>query len=276
MAFPSAAYAEWVHKVDLTASLDTFGYRAAKIVSADGYGQFDASGQKAGGEVRGRFQILGKYLHFDLEPYTVVPDKVLMVNLGGIEARILAPSFFWKDRIRVGYYHHSSHNFTDPSLGFGIVLDGIDADVRVWEDEFETDGKKGDYQVHVNGTYFLGKRASPYLMSGTVNMPASDVGLTSWRLNVDAEVWHPIFRVEGGLRLLADGSHIPASLLLHAAASFKFLPSFAGDLSDHLLMGPYFSYGRNFSRISEFGDGSFVAGIQIVILVSENHKSPLR
>lgn len=275
VALPSVAHAEWVHRVDLVTSLDSFGYRPAKIVSNDGSGTFTAGTEQARGEVRGRFRILGKYLHFDLEPYTVAPARVVMVNLGGIEARGLVPLPFWEERLRLGYYHHSSHNFNDGSLGGGIVLDGIVADVRVLADEFEADGKKGDYRVHVNGTYFLGKRAPAYLVSGSTVVEAFNTGETAWRLNADVEVWHPLFRVEGGLRLLSP-QYVPSSLLLHAAANFRFAPSFMGELGDHLFVGPYFSYGRNFSRVAEFGDGSFVAGIQVVILVSEEHQSPVR
>jgi hypothetical protein len=265
---PSPARAEWQHRVDIVTSFDTFGYRAAKILSPDGEAMFDADlPDKARGEVRGRFRILGSYLHFELEPYTIVPERALMVTLAGIEFRAMVP--VW-DRLRLGYYHHSSHNFNDGSFGRGIVLDGLSADVLAAKDEFEVDGSKGDYLVRVNGTYFLNQGSSPYLLTDSSSVAVADITTTTWRIDVNAESRHPLFRSEGTARLTGGSDHVPASAQLFAAVTFRFAPSFLGELGEHLYVGPYVMFGANFSRATDFGRIASFAGIRVDLLVSEH------
>lgn len=267
---PATARAEWTHKVDIVTSFDSLGYRAAKILADDGGGQFQAGeDNKARGEVRARFRILGSYLHLELEAYTVIPAARLMVNLAGLELGAYVPLH---ERLRLGYYHHSSHNFADGQYGYGIDLNALVADVLLLGDKFDLEGSEGQYQLRTDFRYFIRGRASPWLITDHTNVVASDTGNSQWRLAATFESRHEKFRIEGSLALLSP-SLAPSSILLTAAGTFRLAPAFLGQLGEHIYIGPYFSLGGNFTRTDTFGTIAFVGGLRLDLLISEHVKA---
>jgi hypothetical protein len=269
-AVPSTAFAEWKYHAGIQTSFDVLGYRPAKILSDDGAGAF-AGGEdtKARGEVRGRFLILGSYLHMDLQVYTVVPERRLVVNLAGLEFSAYVP---FHERFRAGFYHHSSHNFSDGSYGWGIDLDALTADALVWRDRFTAGGEPGVVQLRGNFRWFMKGRASPYLLTEQAAVTASDIGTTAWRLAADLELRHRDVRGDCGLAVVSP-AFVPSSAQLTAAVTFRTAATFLGDLRDHLFIGPYLMLGGNFQRTETFGGVAFFAGLRLDLIVAE---SPLQ
>lgn len=265
---PSHAFADrlWRPDVDVVTTTGLFGYRPATVLSHDGDGTFVAADHPAmRTEVRGRLRITGTWLEFDLEPYTVIPTDRLKVSLGGVEATLVAPIRPW---LKVGLYHHSAHNFSDGDYGWGIDLNAVVLDLRLFHGKAELFGDDGRYKLRFLGHAYYRDQATPYVLTSTTNVSAKDIGSTRWRGSLLFDGDHPRGRAEGSLSLLgSDGA--PTSVAVNLSVTAKLGDGFFGALGEHLSVGPFISYGQNFSRIEEFGSNAFVGGLRIDLLFTD-------
>ncbi|MEY4745407.1 MAG: hypothetical protein RL272_1352 [Candidatus Parcubacteria bacterium] len=261
----------WDYRVDVTTSTHLFGYRPAKILSDDGAGTFVASQNPSmRTEVRGRLRIVGEWLELDLEPYTVIPAEMIRVELGGLEVSLVAPITSWA---KVGFYHHSSHNFSDSSYGWGIDLNAFVLDLRLYEGAAPLFGDEGRYRFRFLGHGYLRGRASPYVLTSSASVAASDIGNTAWRGGLLFEGVHPGGLAECSVTAASDAA-IPSSVTAACSLAIKIGPRFFGALGDHVYAGPFVGYSRNFSRTDAFGTDSFYGGVRVDLLFAESADRP--
>lgn len=271
-AFSSAARAEegtavekdakgaWDTKVDLVTRYHFFGYTPSKILESRGKIPFASDEIPAARmDMRARLTLIGKYLRLDLQPYTVVPEDVVRVNIGGLEADILAPV---TDSFRVGLYHHSSHNFSDATYGWGTDLNAVVIDADLFEGKFSLGGEEGAYRLHPLSHWYWKGRAPSYLVTRRTEVVPVTIASTQWRGGLDIEAVHSMGRSECGVIFLSP-EVIPSSMSATCAATFALDDKFFGAFGEHLFVGPFLSYGQNFGRISEFGRNAFYGGLQI-------------
>ncbi len=267
---PSIAAAgdgKWDYHVDLTTTTGLFGYRPGKIVADDSPNPFIASQeQSARTEIRGRLRIAGEWAELDVEPYTIVPSEQIRVNVGGVEITVLAPVTSWA---KVGLYHHSSHNFSDATYGWGIDLNAVVLDLRLLEGTVPLFGEDGRYRLRFLGHGYLRGKASPYVFTAATSVGPASVGDTSWRAGLLFDGAHPRGRTECSV-LLAAAEAAPSSILANCAVMLTPGPRFFGTFGEHLYAGPFVGYGRNFSRTSEFGTDAFYGGIRVDLLFAES------
>lgn len=274
LSIPSIAAAEdgkWDYKVDITTTTGLFGYRPATIVADDSPNAFVASEhQTARTEVRGRLRIMGEWAELDVEPYTVIPAEQVRVNLGGIEATLLAPITSWA---KIGLYHHSSHNFSDASYGWGIDLNAFVLDLRLLDGRTTLFGEEGRYLLRFLGHGYLRGKASPYVLTAATSVGPASVGDTAWRGGLLFEGTHPGGRAECSA-LAASNAAVPTSLVATCSLVLTPGPRFFGTLGEHLYAGPFLGYARNFSRTAEFGTDSFYGGIRVDLLFADSTSKP--
>lgn len=256
----------WDHRVDIVTRTNAFGYEPAAIVSDDSEGRFVAR-ERAGvrTEVRGRLYIDGTYATFILEPYTAIPDDRVKVNLAGIETYLLAKLH---PRVRVGLYHHSSHNFSDGSLGFGIDLNSLVIDADLWRGEGAPWGGEGEWRLRFLGHWYWTGRASPYVYTRATDVERTAIGRMQWRAGPIMEVRHAFGRAECAAHVTGDAA-APTSLFAECTGLFRLGSAFFGTLGDHLFAGPFLRFGQNFSRTDEFGSTAFLGGLRVDLLFSE-------
>lgn len=292
---PVSARADLRIRNDLVTTFDVFGYRPAKIVSDDAKptdekgrlekdippeelaeegkefrpeGRFEAgtSDVKSRAEVRARFRVLGDWAHLHLDVYTIIPERKLMVNFAGIE---FAGYFPVHERIRLGFYHHSSHNFSVERYGGGIDLDALVADAIVLRGDFEADGHAGEQELRAAIRYYTKRRGSPYLFTDQAVIAPGATGETVWRADLAYAMRHPRARSECTLTVVG-GSANPASALLTGAFVINSgRSSFLGSLGEHLHAGPFIGVGKNFSRTAEFGDIVIYGGFRVDLLMAD-------
>jgi len=264
LSFPADAFADgrWDSKVDIVTTTGLVGYRPVTILSDDGSGTFVAKDRPfMRSEVRGRMRIIGEWLELDLQPYTAIPSDQLKVSLGGLEVTLLAPVTSFA---RVGFYHHSSHNFSDAAYGWGIDLNAIVLDVRVLEGDLELFGETGHYRLGFLGHGYFKGRASPFVLTGSSSVAASQIGESSWKGGVLLDGEHPYGRTECAVFVTGDGP--PRSMTATLSLTAKLGSRFFGAFGEHFYAGPFVGYGQNFSRIDEFGSFTLYGGIRVDLL----------
>lgn len=275
LSVPSAAWADdgrWEYRADVTTTTGLFGYRPGKIVADDSPNAFVASeNQSARTEIRGRLRIVGEWAELDVEPYTIVPAEQIRVNVGGVEITLLAPFASWG---KVGLYHHSSHNFSDATYGWGIDLNAVVLDLRLLDGGVTLFGEEGRYRLRFLGHGYLRGKASPYVLTASSSIAPASIGDTAWRAGLLFEGAHPGGRADCSI-LAASDAAVPTSMLATCALTFTPGPRFFGTLGEHLYAGPFVGYGRNFSRLSEFGTDTFFGGIRVDLIFAESHAKPL-
>lgn len=267
-AFPAHARADrmWEPDVDVVTTTGLFGYRSATVLSHDGDGTFVAGATpRMITEVRGRLRVTGKWLEFDLEPYTAVPSDRLKVSLGGVEATLVAPIRPW---LKVGLYHHSAHNFSDGAYGWGIDLNAVVLDLRLLRAKEDFWDGTGQFRLRFLGHAYYRDQAAAYVLTRTTSIAASEIGGTSWRAGLLFDADHPRGRTECSAMLASDDGS-PSSMLVNVAVTAKLGSGFFGALGEHLYAGPFLGYGQNFRRTEEFGDNVFYGGVRIDLVFVE-------
>jgi hypothetical protein len=267
-ATEASADVSWGYHVSIDTTFYILGYAPAKIISNDGQHDFIARDEDgARGEVRGRLRLYGRYLHFELEPYTVLPNgDVLKVNLAGLEAYLFVPVH---DRFRFGLYHHSSHNFSDADYGHGIDLDGVVLDAMVWKDTFTMEDEEGNVNLRILGSAYYNRKASPHIFTTDTATIASSINDTAWRAEAHLSVRHPMWNADCALLVSGAETWIPSSLHVSCAALLKMNLQLLGAFGDHFFVGPYVAYGQNFTRTDEFGSNAFLFGLRIALLYAD-------
>jgi hypothetical protein len=210
-------------------------------------------------------RITGEWLEFDLEPYTVVPDDRLRVALGGVEATLVAPVRPW---LKIGLYHHSAHNFSDGSYGWGIDLNAVVLDLRLFRGKLDLLGDEGWYRLRFLGHAYYRDQATPYVLTRTTTVAAKDIGGTAWRAGLLFDGDHPLGRTECSAMLTSDAA-APTSLLVNVAVTAKLGDAFFGALGEHLFVGPFIGYGQNFSRTETFGSNAFYGGVRVDLVFTD-------
>ena len=267
-AFPTHARADggWQPDVDVVTTTGLWGYRPATVLSHDGPGTFSAADNpRTITEVRGRMRITGEWLEFDLEPYTVVPSDRLRVALGGVEATLVAPIRPW---LKVGLYHHSAHNFSDGNYGWGLDLNAVVLDLRLFRGETDLFGGRGRYRLRFLGHAYYRDQAPAHVFTETTTVAAKDIGRTSWRAGLLFDGEHPRGRASCSALLASDGA-VPTSVLVDLAVTFKLGDGFFGALGEHVLVGPFLGYGQNFTRLDAFGSNAFYGGVRVDLLFTD-------
>lgn len=274
---PSAARADegglWQYRVDII-TMTGFGYQPGKMLSDDGGETFVASQeQRARSEIRGRMTIVGSWLEFTIDPYTVIPAEQVRVNLAGIETTITASV---APRTRVGLYHHSAHNFSDSRYGWGINLNALVLDVLALDGSTDLFGDTGRYSLHFLGHWYWSGSASPYRLTETTSVAASAIGTTLWRAGLVFEGTHPGGAAECALDVKGSGDGVPASANVTCAVMFRPGSRFLGELGKHVYAGPFINYGINFTRVDEFGRHAAFAGIRVDVLFADTRSTSAR
>jgi len=262
----------WRYEVDVVLRADILGFEPANIFPpADQRDDPNAaqavSGiRKAGAEVRGRIRLYGRWLHFELQAYTHVPADSFMVTDMGLEAWAMVPLANWA---RVGLYHHSSHNVSDSTYGYGLDLDAAVVDLAVLSGDLPYTDGAGKFRLRTLGYWFIKGWGSPYVWTGDTNVQRSAIPDTKWRGVVQLDAGHPLGRLDCSATVQAEQA-APVSLQAGCDLGFRLGPNLFGALGDHLLVGPFGYYRRNFSRTDEFGVQSYVAGVSVDLLVTDD------
>lgn len=259
------------HEVKSRSRVVMFGYEPAAVVSKDADKPFAAGHSNSmRGELALRLKLHCRYLHLEFEPYTVVPYGENRVNLAGIQTNILFPV---TDRLRVGLYHHSSHNFSNGGYGIGIELNAIAVDYALWRSSFSLAGSPADLQLRLIGHQYATRKASPYVMTGDTSIAAGDIGSTGLRAGLEFEAEHP--RVTWGCGTsLASQDVAPASWRLGCAGAVRVGRGLLDDFGDRFWTGLFFNYGQNFQRIKAFGRIAATGGLFVEIPFADDTVYP--
>lgn len=257
----------WKYSVNVMTRILIAGYEPAKIISTNEgmHNWFSArKNPNLQAEVRLHLMMEGSILRFTLEPYTFIPNGILKVNVGGLEASLLLLLMDW---LRIGLYHHSSHNFSDGQYGYGIDMNAVVIDTTLLRSDIQTLNEDGDLSLRLTGHAFYHGFASPYVFTQDANVLMNDIGTTLWRLGIFFDVHHPIVRAECGVEVAAQNA-LPTSLKVKCAGLLR-IGSILGSFGEHLFVGPFVQYGQNFSRFEDFGVLSVDGGLRIDIRVAE-------
>ncbi|MEY4745408.1 MAG: hypothetical protein RL272_1353, partial [Candidatus Parcubacteria bacterium] len=172
--------------------------------------------------------------------------------------------------LRAGFYHHSSHNFSDGSFGRGISLNALMIDGMLFLGDADFFGSQLRYRLRASGHLYLpGSVGSPYEPTGTFAFDPKDAGRTAWRAGLDLEVTHANLR-GGCSATTASERFIPASMRATCGAMLSPGGVFFGSLGQHVFAGPFASYRMNFSHAERFGGPEFVGGLLIDFVAAEN------
>lgn len=257
----------WQQHVGIVTTTGVFGYRPGKVLSSDGEATFvGAEEQTTRTGVRGRLTLVGDWLEFDLEPYTVIPAEQVRVNLAGIETSLIAP---FAPGVKVGIYHHSSHNFSDGKYGWGINLNALVVDATFVDGRFPLFGSEAEYRLRFLGHWYWSKDATPYVLTRSTTVNASNIGESSWRAGLRFDGTHPGGASECAVDVTGGDGGTPASARTECALTFRLGSRFFGALGDHVYVGPFFGYGMNFSRTDEFGLHAGYVGVRLDLLFAD-------
>jgi len=258
----------WHFDSEVTVRTDWFGFEAAQIISAGGEGELVDGSQlrHADAEVRLRARLLGRYLHLELQPYTHIPNGVIMITTVGLEAWLLAPI---SDRVRVGFYHHSSHNVSDRTFGGGTDMNALVVDGSWLERSFRWQEDQGRYRFRTVAYWFLKGMSSPYYLTEDTRVYRDRIGETKWRLQLLFDASHRFGAGQCGAVLQAE-EWAPASLQIQCAIGWRPGEVFLGQLGEHLLIGPFYNYRVNFARIGEFGRDAHLFGLNFTLLFTDD------
>lgn len=260
---------DWHIESGVAIKVDALGHDTAKIVSP-GYATIDIDGQRLDrelGNVRLSLGIFSKYLHFEGQPYAQVPHGWFHVSTAGLELWLMFPATDW---LRVGLYHHSAHNFSDGTYGEGLELDAGMFDLRMLEGRFGLFGDDARYRLRLLGYGFFLGYASAHQLTPQTKLDSEGLVETRWRAALEGDIAHRFGTVRLGTVVLGDNHGVPASLSLDVAALYHVGDRFLGPIGEHLLVGPFFSYRVNFSRISDFGRDAYSAGIQLNVQFTDD------
>lgn len=264
----------WQYRVDIVTQTGVAGYQPAKVLSDDGADTFVASQEHhVRTEIRGRMTIVGAWLEFNMEPYTVIPAELIRVNLGGIETSLMAEV---APRTKIGLYHHSAHNFSDGRYGWGINLNALVLDVLVLDGKVDLFGDAGRYRLNFLGHWYTSGSASPYRLTEATVIAPSDIGATLWRAGLVFEATHPAGTAECALDVKGSGDGVPASANVTCAVLFTPGSRFLGELGKHVYAGPFINYGINFTRADEFGRHAAFGGIRADLLFADTRSTSAR
>ena len=269
---PALAWADdggstWQHRVDIVTTTGFFGYRPGKVLSSDGEATFvGADEQTVRTGVRGRLTLVGEWLEFDLEPYTVIPAEQVRVNLAGIETSLVAP---FAPGVKVGIYHHSSHNFSDGKFGWGINLNALVVDATLLGGTVPLFGDDASYRLRFLGHWYWSHDATPYVLTPATVVAASNIGSSSWRAGLRFDGTHPGGATECAVDVTGGEDGAPASARGECALLFRLGSRFFGSLGEHVYAGPFFGYGINFSRVDEFGRHTGYVGVRLDLLFAD-------
>lgn len=255
--------------VDIVMDTNVYGFVPATVVSDDSDAPVRVKELlRLQSEIRGRLKICGKYLEGEFEPYTTVPTKGqdeqgYRVSTTGLEAYVLMP--VWRN-VRLGLYHHSSHNFSDGTYGTGIDLNAWVVDAEFWRDVIPYLAA-GRYRLRLLGMYYLTTRASPHVLTKETEVMASQIGHTKWQVGLKLDVRHPALLSECDVRTLG-APRGAASIRGDCAVTVQAGNRVFGAFGEHLYVGPYLQYGHNVTRTGEFGTAALAAGLRLNLLTA--------
>jgi len=258
----------WEPEVEVFVRTHSLGYESAKVIAPDGENQVLGSTlRQASGDVRARLLARGRYAQLELQVYTQIPSDALMVTTGALEAWVLVPL---AERVRVGFYHNSAHNFSDAEFGWGTDVNAFVADSLLLSRRFQLLGDELRLRLQADAYLMLKGKASPYALTAETDVLRPGIGNTAGRGSVLLLAAHPIGRADLILNVFGAEDWVPASL--DATVGFGWRPGrmFLGILGEHVLAGPYLTYRRNFSQLSVFGTDSYTAGVRIELLITED------
>lgn len=267
-AWPLAAFAgdavsgHCGHESKVRAHMVFVGYQPATVVSGDADDPFAADhGNTERGDLSLRLKLHCRYLHLEAEPYTVVPYGENRVNLAGIETNFLFPV---SDRLRVGLYHHSAHNFSKGNYGIGIELNALAVDATLWQDRVMLLGENVGFRLDVVGRQFATRKASPHVFTASTKLDAGDVGSTGLSVGADLEAVSRNFSGECVTSLVSH-EIAPSSWRLGCNGAVRVGRGFLDDFGDNLWVGLFLNYGQNFTRIKAFGRLAASGGLYVEI-----------
>lgn len=264
----SAIVDGWEPEVELFVRTNSLGFEPSRIISKGGENVIDgAELRPAAAEVRSRIAVRGKYLQLELQVYTQIPSNVLMVTTGGLEAWLLAPL---TERVRVGLYHNSAHNFSDGQYGGGTDVNSVVLDALIVSRRFRLLDDDLQLRVRANGYFMLKGMTSPYAFTPAMYVARPDIGDTAWRASTLVEAAHRYGRANLLLTVYGAENWVPASMAVTAWVGLRPGRKFLGIIGEHLLVGPYLTYRRNFGRIEDFGADTYSAGIRFDLLITED------
>jgi hypothetical protein len=270
MAEEPAADAEpdvWRYRTDIVTALPTFGYEPATILNRGQEEMYTAAAEperflRFGGII----QAEGAYVAIDLRPYTDTRLKTdgIRVNTGGLEVRLSSPISYW---IGFGFYHHSSHNFSEGKYGFGTNLNSLFGRIRLGEWAV-TLGEKLALVPHLEAHVFVSRDASPYLLTAGAAVPAGGSGETTWRAASTLRVRGEHVRSEFAAVANGDGLGRMASMYLDVPVMLRPGRTL-GTFGEHVYIGPYGTFGWNLYHTDVFGEIAWSAGIRADIVVAD-------
>ena len=262
-------HGDWRIESGVDIGADVFGKDFAKAVSP-GYPGVPIDGstlEQELGYVRFRISLFSKYFEFEAQPYTQVPHGWFHVATAGLELWLFFPLTDW---LRVGLYHHSYHNFSDGTYGEGLELDAGVFDLKMLDRRFSLAGDEGRCRLRLLGYGFILGLGSAYQLTPKTMLDSEGIVGVTWRGAIDAEVTHRLgqFRFDGVVwgndRGVPSSMRLDTSLLAHVGGRFL------GPVGEHLLVGPFYSYRRNFGRISDFGRDAHSAGVLLSVLFTDD------
>jgi len=255
----------WETKSDLALTMLLFGYSPAKIVSDSSKDvRGDALDHKKG-EFLFRFMAHGKYADIELLPYTIVPvseGNGYHVNAAGIELNLL---LIVTDRLRFGFYHHSSHNFSDGSYGRGIDLNAFVLDGEIARGAISSIAG-GMYQLRGVAHYYFVDNASPYVITEDTDVSARRLGHMKTKAGLEIGMYDAADRRATCSTMLTTTRAALASVSSRCDLLFTPGPSFFGTLGDHMMVGPYLEFHENITRTERFGKNAYAGGVRIRFL----------
>ncbi|HSD12080.1 MAG TPA: hypothetical protein VLC10_00845 [Patescibacteria group bacterium] len=259
---------DWHYGVDVLVRGVVFGNEPSLIFSEDSRNAATSSATSPlRAEFRGRMRAHSRFLHLEVEPYTWVPQAGIYVTVAGIEFCTLTPL---TDRLRIGFYHHSSHNFSDGSYGRGISLNAFMADAEPVRGAVDLFGSPLRYRLRMYGhAYLPGSVGSPYEPNGGYSFDPKDGGRTAWRAGLNLDVAHANLR-GGCSAATASERFLPASMRATCQAMLSPGPRFLGALGQHVFAGPFAAYRMNFAYADRYGGGEFSGGLLIDLVAAEN------
>lgn len=269
----------WSSRSVVNATVGVVGYRPGLILEDDTQG-FDARhDQTERTRLDADLQLRLPYFEVRFQPYTVVPSENMRVNLAGLEVHVwIAPTDF----LKIGEYHHSSHNFSRPGengtekYGNGIELDGLALQLTPLQGTDLLSGYGGRYEWQLNGYWFYPgytRNGSPHVITSDAVISERGTGYTAWRANTRLDAFNALGSVSTGLQFNGSPSTV-ASVVFDATVQARLSP--LGEIGNHLFIGPTFTYGANLDRAHAFGPVQAWLGLQISGVLSDDEDDMLR
>ncbi len=270
--WPAAAVQsdDWRLESSVDIGLDVLGYEPATVVST-GYADVPIDAQLIERQLAYasfRLGLYTSYFHFEARPYTQAPHGYFHMSGAGLELWLSFPVADW---LRFGLHHHSSHNFADSTYGNGLELDGMFADVKLLDSRrFRLLGDQVRLRLQLIGYWMFYGYSSAYRLTPTTSLRSDGLVDEVWRGVLQGEAAHPLGQARLGLVVNGEKSGAPASMRLDVSLLWHVGWRFLGPVGEHLLVGPFYSYSRNFARLSEYGRDAHSAGLLLTVQFTDD------